>query len=144
MLMEALIFNGNGGIDQILRNILVRCPFPVCIRCMNILQLLDIAVGIHIVGERIQVKVIVTDIHTGLGQNIALQVVTQSTHKHHGANAADNCYRSGSTQCDLEQRKRHHPDLVQHGNRPVGRPGLARGFLLLNAFLIFSHLYYLH
>ena len=128
MLIEALVFNGDGGVDQILGNILKVGPFPVVLR-ENILELLDIAVGIQIIDIGVQIALRLIPVSGQVGQNLFFHIVTHGTGQHHKAQADDDQHRAHSAQGNLDGAEGRTNDPADQTEQPVGMPLLAGRFL---------------
>ena len=102
--IKTLVFNGHSRINQILGNLFQRCPLTVC-RGVNLLQLLNIAVIVHIInkGGFLQIVVIYGPVGS-FHKNILLQIVAQGANKNHAADQHDQHYRNCRTHGNLEQR----------------------------------------
>ena len=132
VLIEALILNGHRSIDQVLRDLIQSGNLPVR-GGINLLQLLNIAVAIHIIkeGGLFQIVVINGPIRSFL-QDIVLQIIPQGAHKDHAADQQNQRNRQRRANGDLHHRQCRAAQGIEGLQRPVGIPLLPQ---LLSPFL---------
>ena len=124
MLKEALVLNGHRGIDQILGDILVIHPFLLHIR-VQLLQLLDIAVAVHIVDKGCLIQQDVVQLRIRIGQDILLQIVAQNAHKDHYTHTGHRQHRCQRGQHQLQQGIDQCPCAAQKSQTTAGLPALS-------------------
>ena len=132
MLIKALVLNGHRGIDQVLRDLVQSGNLPVR-GGINLLQLLNIAVAVHIIkeGGLFQIVVINRPIRSFL-QDIVLQIIPQGAHKDHAADQQNQRNRQRRANGDLHHRQCRAAQGIEGLQRPVGIPLLPQ---LLSPFL---------
>ena len=144
MLVEALIFDGDGSIDQILGNLIQRCPLTIH-GSIEPLQQNDVAVGIQTIDKRSLIKVCdIQLIILGLQKYLILQIIAQNTHEDKSAYQHDQHHGCQRTQGDLKRRKQRHPYRIQQFQAPVRVPLLLRDLPLSFPSVILIHIIYLH
>ncbi len=70
--VKALVLNGDGGVQQIFRNVAVIHPNPVGLGMQGGQLLILTGVGIQIIEDRILTQIIVVQLHGGLGHDDVL------------------------------------------------------------------------
>ena len=129
VLVEPLVLNGDGGIDQILRDLLQRGDLPVR-GGINLLELLNISVVVHIIKEGGLFQIVVVNGPVGgFRQDIVLEIVSQSAHKDHAADEQDQHHRQAAANGDLQGGEGRGAQRIQSLDRPVGIPILAFSLL---------------
>ena len=143
MLIEALVLDSHGGIDQRLGNIFQLCPLPVG-GGVDGLQQLNVAALVHIVGKGSFLHIVVTDGPVcSFRQDILLQVITQGAHKHDTADQHDQNNGQRCADGDLQKRNRGGPKSIKNLQQPMGIP-LLPGLLRSPSEILICHSKNLH
>ena len=136
MLIKPLVFNCHGSVDHRLGD-LVQGSHLTIHHGVDLLQLLNITVAVHIIQEGCFLHtVILNGPALRLRQNVILQVVAQCTHKDHAAYQNNHNNRGCRANGDLQYRKSHGQKGIQCFQQPVGIP-LLTGLLCSPSGLLF-------
>ena len=124
MLIEALVLDGDGSVDQILGDILEPDPLAVD-GGVDLLQQLDLTAAVHIVdiGGLLHVRDIEL-IVSRFRKHILFQIVSQNAHKDKAADQHDQQHRHCGADGDFHCRKQGDPDAVENLDDPVRIPVL--------------------
>ena len=139
MLIKALIFNCNGRIDQILRNLLISGPLTVC-GSINLLQFHNRAVSVLTVNERSLIQIITVKVHICVRNNILLQIGAYDSRKYKHTNDADKHYSCRSSHRNLKRGKHRFPRSMNNSQRQSRFPLLALQALTAGLALVFTHI----
>ena len=105
VLIKTLVLNGNGSVDQCLGNFLQGRHLTVR-GGIDLLKLLNIAAGIHIVYKGCFIHTVIVDRPVGsFRQNVILKIISQGSHKNHAAHQNDHQNRGRCTNGDLQKRE---------------------------------------
>lgn len=122
MLVEPLVLNGHGSVNQVFGNLVNGRPLTVG-GGINLLQQLDIAVVVHIINEGGLFQIVVIQRPVGgLRQNILLQIISQRADKDRTADQHDQKHRRRRADGNFQHGTGHGEDHIQQFQRPVGIP----------------------
>ena len=125
MFKETVILNGNRRIDQRFRDLVISCPFFICLR-VEFLKHLQFALFIRIIEYGIAALVKVTHNHFGIADNlVTVQIISKQANKGKGANADNDCNRRQRTHHNLKKRVQTFPEPAQKLNGFGRLPGLS-------------------
>ena len=91
MLIEALVLDGHGGVDQILGDILKVRPLPVVFR-EDVLQLLNVALLVQIIDIGVQIAAGFFPVCGQVGEDLLLHIIAHGAGQHHKTDADDDEY----------------------------------------------------
>ena len=120
--IKTLVLNGHRRVDHGLGNLIQRGPLAVG-GGINLLQLLNITVMIHIINKGSPFQIII--LHGPVGsfrKDIILQVITQNSHKDSTADQNDQQHRGGCADGDFRQGPGSLKRGIEQLDQPVGLP----------------------
>ena len=122
MLIEPLILDGHGGVDQVFGNFINGRPLAVG-GGINLLQQLDIAMVVHIIDKGGLLQVIIVQRPVGgLCQNVLLQIVSQGADEDRTADQHDQKNRRRRAEGNFQHGTGYGENHIQQLQRPVGIP----------------------